>query len=369
MIRAWMRRLTLSAAVAITAGTGALVAAPVHVFAAQTLTLTASTTSAPAGVEVTLTATAAPTPPLDYDIEIDTTTGVYVTDCWDGNPCSGQTTYPSTSSHSFQATLTNSGGTVLAKSNTVTVSWTGTATYTVTMSADNTQPQSGETVTLTATSSPNLPTGYTIDIYESAGPNTGENEAVCYDDPCVTYVTNDSGTYCYTAYVDNDPNIEYPPTGVIATSTPVCVTWTRASSLYCSPPSAPPLDFTVAGAEVYLATRAGLAESDVCFSITNGGTTVEGGAVVIKTGTLPGIPRLYASNRCNGASGNTLGATNPLFQIKSPVQGEVDAYMGPDSGGDLWVCLTVSGVSETVDLPISLGTLPSVSYYPDPGSI
>ena len=364
MIRAWMRRLALSATVAVTAGTGALVATPLHVFAAQTLTLTASTTTAPAGTPVTLTATAAPTPSGDYDIEIDSTTGDYVTDCWDGNPCSGQATYPSTSSHTFKATLTNSAGTVLATSNTVTVSWAGTATYTVSLSADDTQPQSGQTVTLIGTASPNLPTGYSIDIYTS----TGSNENVCWDNPCYTYEIHDSGTYCYTAYVDNDPNIEYPPTGVIATSAPVCVTWAPPSSLFCSPPSAPPVAFSVAGADVFLAARAGLAESDVCFHIDDGSTVV-GGAVVIKTGTLPGIPRLSNTNRCSGASGNTLGATNPLFKITSPVQGEVDAYMGPDSGGDLFVCLTVSGISETVDLPISLGTLPSVNFYPDPGSI
>jgi len=359
--RTWRRRLTISFVAAFTAGTGALVAAPLHAFAAQTVTLTASSSTAAAGTPVTFTATASPTPGLDYTLEVDETTrSDFVTACTDQNPCSGTATYPRNFTGIFQATLTtNTGAQIL--SNTVTVSWTGTAPYTVTLSASSTSEPAGQPVTFTAVSSPGTPTGYFIDIYEN---ETGTSVASCYEEStCVGEIAHDSGTYTYTAYVDNDPFDEDPPSGTIATSTTSTVSWVLPpSQRLCPSPTGLPLTASVESASVYFAVQAGLPETDVCFRVDTGIGTALGGAVVIKatgqTGAV-GIDRC-AAERASGAF-NLIPGSHPIISVEGVT---FDVFQGDDSNGGIWVCVSSGGTAETVEVPGVQAT-----FLPDPDSI
>lgn len=364
-IGAWRRKLSVSLAVAFLAGSGSLVAAPLHAFAAQTITLTASTTTAAAGTAVTFTATASPTPAPDYTIEIDETTrSDYVNSCFDENPCTGAATYPTSGSRVFQATLTNNAG-VTTLSSTVTVTWTGNATaaYSIALTASSTQANDGQDVTLTATASPNIPTGYFIDIIDENG-----NDFNCYElQTCSEDVSGADVTHTYTAYLDNDPNTDNPPTGTIATSAPVSVTWFLASTSLCDPATLP-VSGSIGGiVNYYLATRPGIAETDVCFRVS-AGTTAVGGAVVIKPGSAR-LPQLSGGDLCLTAdpSKDTLQTAHPLFTTTvDGVAVSLDAHVST-SGGDTLVCATAGSFAETVVIPGGLGDV--VSFVPDGDSI
>jgi hypothetical protein len=354
-IRASRRRLIIGLAAAFTAGTGALAATPLHAFAAQTVTLTASSSTAAAGTPITLTATASPTPALDYSIEIDETTrSDFVTSCSDQSPCSGTATYPRAFTGTFQATLTTNTGAQI-KSNTVTASWTGSAPYTVTLSSSASSEPSGQPVTLTAVASPGVPTGYFLDIYEN---ETGTLVATCYEStPCSGDASHDTGTYTYTAYLDNDPVDEDPPSGTVATSNTVGVTWILPpSQRLCPSPTIIPLTASVESASVYMALQAGVPETDVCFRVQAGSAV--GGAVVIKTTALPNV---FGGNLCNGATGNSLPGSHPVLTAEGVT---LDVYSGPASGGAVWVCVSDGSVGETVSVTGAL-----VSFQPDPDSI
>jgi hypothetical protein len=363
------RKLTLCLAAGLMAGTGALVGAPIHALAATTITLTASSTTAAAGQTVTLTATASPTPAPEYQIyiyEVTTNDVVGSDGCFDQNPCVRGASYPSTSTHTFRAVVYDNVGNSMT-SNPVTVAWTGTATYTVTLSASATQAQGGESVTFTATASPNVPTGYFLDIYEV---NTRTLVASCYGStPCSGDWSHNSGTYTYQAFIDNDPNDEYPPTGAIASSTFVQVTWTPPSQLLCQPPTVPILGGSVGGLNLLLSARVSASQTTVCYRVDNGsGGTAVGGAVIVNT-SVPGVPHVSAGNLCDGATGNTAVGPHPYADVTVlGVTTFLDVYQGPAAGNDTWVCAAVGGTAETVVIP-SLSGLPSVQFVRDPDSL
>jgi len=348
---------------------GVATVAPLRVSATTyTLTLTASTTTASAGQTVVLTATASSTPPPDYFIDIyDQASGDDVVPCTDQNPCSGPVSYPTSSSHTYKAELTDGFGNLLATSNPVTVTWVGTATYTITLSASSTQAQGGQPVTLTATASPGVPTGYFIDVFEVG---TQNDQPSCFEtNPCSGDVTYNSGQHSFTAYLDNDTNVENPPTGTLAASSPpTTVTWVPPSEQYCDPPTLPILGGSVAGFNTLLAARTGTDQTAVCFRADNGGSLAVGGAVLVTSGA-PTLPTVLPSNQCQTAVGNTLPGPHPL--INETVLGAsvyLDVYSGPSSGNAVWVCASVGATSETAVIPTT-GQLPSVTFVPDPDSI
>jgi hypothetical protein len=363
------RKLTLYLAAGLVAGTGALVGAPLHALAASTLTLTAASTTAAAGQTVNLKATATPTPAPGYSIYIyeATTQDVVGNDgCFDINPCVRAASYPTTSTHTFRAVLYDNAGTSVT-SNPVSVTWTGNATYTVTLGASTTQAQGGQAVTLSASASPNVPTGYFLDIYEV---ETRTLVASCYgQSTCSGDATHNTGTYTYHAFIDNDPNDEYPPTGVVGASTTVQVTWTLPSALFCQPATVPLLGASVIGFNVQLSAKVGASQTAVCYRVDNGGSTAVGGAVVIKT-SVPGLPHIVVGNLCDGAAGNTaLGVQHPLADVSVlGLRSYLDVYQGPAAGNDTWVCTGAGTTFETVVIP-SLSGLPSVEFVRDPDSL
>jgi len=376
-VRAWRRRLTLSLAVALTLGTGALVGTPLHAAAAETLTLTASATTVNAGTTVTLTATASPTPSGSFGIGFYEVPGSSFNYTCFSNPCSAHVTYPTAGTHTFQAQLQDCCGTIVATSNTVTVTWTGTATYTLTLSASDTQPQAGETVTVTAAASPNTPTGYHIDIWETNTANGSATVSYCWEwTPCTFTATHDWAQYSYQAFLDNDPNIELPPTpnSVLASAGPVVLTWTPPSAVYCNPPTLPIVNGSVAGLKLLLDVKAGTSQSAVCFRVDNGADNgsgeAVGGALLISATVGPTLPTALTGNSCGGAQGNTLPGPHPLVNLT--VVGQpvfVDVYSGPASNGALWVCESVDGLANTVVIPVGVGPLPLVTFVPDPDSL
>lgn len=363
------RRLTVSLATAFIVCGGVLAGTPLHAAAATTVTLTASATTVSAGSPVTLTATVSP-PPTGGWIHIDEVgTGTQVAFCY-SSPCTGSATYPTASTHTFQATFHLSTGDTL--SNTVSVTWVGTATYTVSLSASTTQAISGQDVTVTATASPNVPTGYHVDIFETTAGSPNESGLYCYSTPCNWTVSHDTGQYSYHAFLDNNPSITDPPapSSVIATAGGLVVTWTHPSALYCSPATLPVLDGSAAGVQLLLNVKVGVTQSAVCFRADNGAGDAVGGALLVNTAISPTLPTVIAGNLCSGAQGNTLAGPHPLANLN--VLGQpvfLDTYAGPDSNGTVWVCASVDGMADTVVLPIGLGTPPSVTFVPDPDSL
>jgi len=362
-------RLTAGLAAAFIVGSGVLVGTPLHAAAATTVTLTASSSTVSAGSPVTLTATVSPAPTGGWITIDEVGTSNEVGFCYT-SPCNGSATYPTASTHTFQATFHLSTGNTL--SNTVSVTWVGTATYSLSLSASTTQAISGQVVTVTATASPNVPTGYHVDIWETTAGSPNESGQICYSTPCTLTASHDSGQYSYHAFLDNDSSIVDPPTpsSVIATAGGLVVTWTRPSALFCAPPTVPVLDGSAAGVQVTLDVKVGVSQSAVCFRVDNGAGDAVGGAVLVNTAVSPTVPTVTTGNLCNGAQGNTLAGPHPLADVN--VLGQpvfLDTYAGPDSNGTVWVCESVDGMADTVVVPVGLATPPSVRFVPDPDSL
>ena len=335
--------------------------------AAEALTLTASTLTANAGQPVTLTAQAVPTPAPDYFIDIQDTGNGITFECKDSNPCSQVYTYPVAGAHTFVAFLFDGARNLLATSNTITVTWIGTATYTSTLSASATQVQAGQTVALTATASPNVPTGYSLQIYETTTtPQT--LLASCATTPCSTSVNHiKAGQHSYVAYLD-----QTGPSDAIAISNTVSVTWVEPSTLLCQPPTLPIFSSNTGGVNVMLEALVTTSQSVVCFRVDASAVVptpvspVVGGAIVIST-PPSSQPSVVATNLCSGASGNTLPGPHPLVNVT--VAGQpviVDTYSGPASGGAVWVCASLGTTIDTVVIPT---TPPTVSFVADPDSV
>lgn len=372
------RRLTVGLTATLVAGGGALVGTPLRAATSTfTMTLTTSATTANAGTDVTLTATVSPTPTTGYHILIDEVTTGAGNECVDSNPCSLPFSYPTAGTHTFHAELFDGPPTADATSNPVTVPWIGTATYSLTLSASDTRPTSGQTVAVTGTASPNVPTGYRLDIWETQATTTfGAQPAPptwCYEtSPCTMSATHVSGEYTYQAFIDDDPTIEDPPAPgtELAVANPVTVDWVTPSQTYCNPATLPIIDGTVAGLQTVLAVTSGGSQTAVCFRVADG--TAVGGVILVSASVAPVLPSVVPGNLCRGAQGNTLQAPVGPPVIDVTVLGEplyLGAYNGPASNGTLEVCASVAGVADTIVFNIGIGPQPSVQFIPDPDSI
>ena len=355
------RKLATCLVAALTAGTGALLGAPLHA-AAASFTLTASTTSATGASPVTLTATVSPAPLPSYTIQVyEVSSGTGVAFCTDTDPCAGTANYPGGVTATFQAQMIDNLGNY-TWSNTVTVSWAGGPGYSLTLAASATQAPGGQPVTLTATASPNLPTGYYI-FFSDAG--TNDDLAGCYyTNPCSGQVTYASGAHSFVATLEDGSGA--PP---IATSNQVTVTWVNASQILCQPPTIPTQGGTVAGLDALLTVKASTSQVIVCFRVDGGpGSPIaEGGAVVVDT-AVPALPHLVSGNLCSNATGNVAPGPHPLVSVTLGVPIFLDTYQGVDAGTDTWVCTSVNDVGETVVIP-SLSASPTVTFIRDPDSL
>jgi len=263
---------------------------------------------------------------------------------------------------------------------TVTVELPGTPTpgtpdttvYTLSLSASPEHAVSGAWVIVTATLSPSLPPGYHIDIWETATATLSRTGNSCYGNPCTWWVNHDTGQYSYHAFVDNESNPSDPPitTSVLATAVPVVATWSVPSAAYCNPATLPILNGSLAGLNLLLAATSGGSQSAVCVRVDNGGGVAVGGALLVNAAVGPTPPSDTTGNLCAGAQGNTAAGPHPLLDLA--VLGQpvfLDTYSGPASNGTLWVCASLEGVANTVSLPLSVGTVPSVTFVPDPDSL
>ena len=247
-----------------------------------------------------------------------------------------------------------------------------TTVYTLSLSASPTHAVSGDWVVVTASLSPSLPPGYHIDIWETDTATLSRTGNSCDFNPCDWWVTHDTGQFSYHAFADSESNPSDPPvtTSVIATAAPAVATWSIPSSAFCDPATLPILDGQLAGLNLLLAATTGGPQSAVCFRVDNGGGVAVGGAVLVNAGLAPTTPSVSTGNLCTGAPGNTVAGPHPLLDLS--VLGQpvfLDAYSGPASNGALWVCASLEGVADTVSLPLSLGTVPSVTFVPDPDSL
>jgi len=261
-----------------------------------------------------------------------------------------------------------------------------TQVYTLTLSASDTHPVSGEVVAVTATASPDIPAGYHIDLYEfsSLVPPQIDYETACYQDPCPQALTHSSGTYLYEAFLDDDPNSPFagfPPTAtsIIAAAAPIAVTWSnpsgRPSTDDCNPPTLKVLGGQDGGFDHTLNVTVGTTQTAVCFRLDNtGGGIAVGGAILVTTPVSPAVPTILPGNQCLAAPQGSNDLTELPHPLSNPqVAGQtlwyIDTYRGAASTGDVWVCVTSQSVAETVVVPIGLGTLPGVTFQPDPDSI
>jgi len=121
------------------------------------------------------------------------------------------------------ASLCLGGGVALAA---LPVTPVGATAWTVTLSASNTAPPAGTSVTLTATANQDVgPTPYFIEIYDLGNNGALVNDACGTGTTCQVSVSNQVPTCdTYQAYVA-DYSSTAPPSGIQATSSPVTVCW------------------------------------------------------------------------------------------------------------------------------------------------
>jgi hypothetical protein len=231
----------------------------------------------------------------------------------------------------------------------------------VTLTASATSVEVGTSVTFTATVNGDLAPGQYIDIINVTD---GYFVASCeYPDPDRTCSGEDyyyePGTYTYIAYVDNDPEPNIPPNGVVASSNPVSVTWyapppppvpDRASDAYCPSPT-PIITGNTLGIQHKVVLQSGNPTA-LCVRIDSGGLGY-GGALVINTGST-GLPT--TDSDISGCS----------FLVDESILGQRVAIGTGSTTGEFWLCLQAGPTTLRVKVPT--GGLPSVDWYGDDGS-
>ncbi|MDO8674115.1 MAG: C39 family peptidase [Dehalococcoidia bacterium] len=183
------------------------------------LSLSASRTSPQSGQSVTLTARA------NNDVEAtqsgfyiyDTTADKIVATCPNGTTCTASVT--ETDTHAYVAGVGDFAGTgIEAQSSNVLVTWPQQLNWSISLSASSTNPQSWQSVTLTAQTIPDVgETPWWLYVYDVS---TGNNVATCRSGTSCTASVSGSDYHSYVArvgvFAGNDTQ---------AQSSSVVVTW------------------------------------------------------------------------------------------------------------------------------------------------
>jgi len=217
----------------------------------------------------------------------------------------------------------------------------------VQITASRTLATPGQTVTITATATGS---GWTdLQVVGSDG-----SHALCTSSPCT--LSESSGS----PYAVHYWAAASSSTGqVLATSSYVFVVWGQPSDACFDGnfPSQVLFDGHIGGDYLRLDVVTRVDNSSVvCYRIDSGGTEQAGGSVVAAgTGGMDSLGSL-----CTTTAGNIAPGPHPLVSgAVSSVPFAGDLFM--DSGGDVWVCVQLGGISERLLFTAQSGSAPIVS--------
>lgn len=352
---------------------GASPLSPRTVHAACGFTLTVFPTTVATNGNATLRASYGCAVPTGYFIDIfEVGTQNDLVSCVETTPCSGEVSYPVPGTHSFVAYVDNDPNAenpekgTIATSNQPSATWTG-APYTVSASASPSQPQFGQSTTVTAAPSQPLLANYHIDVYDES---TFSWVGGCSTTPCSVTVGARTGTVTFDVYVDADPaaSSDYPPANDAAETT-LDVTWGEPSAL-CTAPTLPQLSGSVDGVSWFLRVEASGNTTMVCTREDGTGFPV-GGELVVTSHQLSTPTVDTNGGLCKTTAGNQL--TELRHPIASGGVGStnvaIDVYQNDTQ---VWLCTydpndptdPANTLNRRVVIPIAEGT-PSVAFTPD----
>jgi hypothetical protein len=195
---------------------------------AYTVSLSASTTTPASGQTVTLTATTNQNVSSgSWHIVLwdNTANAIVGTSCGSGTSCTGNVSYATATTHTYQAYVSGSAtATTPTQASSTTVSVTWPTPYSVTLSASTTTPPSGQTVTFTATANQSVTAPPYIVIWDTTS-NTQVGTGCSSGTSCTataSYTTTTGVTHNYQAYISNAAT---SISSTVASSTSVSVGW------------------------------------------------------------------------------------------------------------------------------------------------
>jgi hypothetical protein len=241
------------------------------------------------------------------------------------------------------------------------------ATWSLTLVASSSVEPTGSPVTLTATANQDLSicgtTTCYIDIFETGNGNWWGGSCCSGSQGQAFAAESTSGTYCFVAYVDTDPTVDYPPTGVLATSNTVCVQWIRPSDSCTAPGTVTVANGQIEGFDTKLQEQQIGSQTTVCVRVDggSGSSLAVGGALVINDP----VPQPILGGVCAASPGNIVPGGHPIISENFLGQQVVlDVYA--DGSTTAWACLQVGTVSERVGVS---GVAVSAQWDPDPDSL
>lgn len=245
------------------------------------------------------------------------------------------------------------------------------ATWAVTLSASPTQLPVGSSATLTATANQDVSTctgsPCYIDIYQAGDPNSPDYGGCFTGTTCSSPVSQSiPGTYCYLAYVDQDPSIENPPIDVLATSNEVCITWIAPSDSCNTAPNTVIVDGTTGNVFTMLIAKQNGPQTLLCYRFYDTAHTFyEGGAVVVQTPSLA-TPSIRQGTAACGSSSNVIPGPHPVVD-ENVLSNQV--FFDTDSDGSTFAaaCVAVDSIADSVVVPVAASG--GVALEQDPGSL